>query len=296
LSHNTVEMDASVERQTEINEWQYNSKRDTLFFLQLLFIGLTIIILMYWMSSGGVLNDTFVLYVSIIIFALLGLIWYVRYSFTRLSRDGQHWNRIQFAEDGKKPSTLSPSVLNSVATATTEKCNKNKRGETPVKRASWEVDGNGPPANSTIDYNMFAGEKYGFYTEQTHPGSAAAYDSSGSLYGDRNRDGRLGNWDTTGKFDEYADDVSKVNLEQGRNYNTLRVGDNLYVADTGSSTPATMDSRIAYCLSNPGASDRTTNMPCKKFWCMQNPSLSWTDPGATGLSRTIPCRTLFPNL
>jgi hypothetical protein len=260
------------------------------------------------MSNSGLLNDTFVLYVSIIIFALLGLIWYTRYSFTRGNRDSEHWNRLKFPEDGKKGSPLSSSVLNSVATATTEKCNKNKLeppgGTTTRRRSSWERDQEEPPADSGIDYSMFAGQRYGFFTEQTHPGSAAARSMNGTLYGDRDDDGRLGNWDTTdGGFDEYPEDVSTVNLEQGRNYNSLYVGNGIYVADTGAQRPTTMDGRLAYCLSNPGAYDSASNVPCKQFWCRANPSLSWTTPAVQGPSGSIlyaatsvPCRTLFPNL
>ena len=54
-------MDVSIEKQTEINEWSYNSKRDTLFFFQLVFIGLTILIFMYSLSNAGIINNTFVI-------------------------------------------------------------------------------------------------------------------------------------------------------------------------------------------------------------------------------------------
>jgi len=116
------DMDTSIERQTEINEWSYNSKREALFFSQLVFIALTIIILMFALSRAKILNEIFVYYVMIIIFVLLVLIWYTKYSYTRNSRDKQHWNRITFPDDNNKASTLSPTVLNSIATATIDSC------------------------------------------------------------------------------------------------------------------------------------------------------------------------------
>ena len=121
-------MDTSIEKQTEINEWTYNSKREALFFSQLVFIGLAVLIFMYSLSKAGYLSDIFVLYVMIIVFVLLGIIWYTKYIYTRNTRDSHHWNRVVFSEDGKKPSTLSPMVLNSVATATAAACSASASG------------------------------------------------------------------------------------------------------------------------------------------------------------------------
>ena len=237
-------MDVSVEKQTEINEWSYNSKRETLFIFQLLFIGLTITIVMYSMSSAGLLSDIFVLYVMIIIFALLALIWYSKTVYTRSNRDKTHWNKLVFSEDGKKPSTLSPTVINSVATATAAKCAASAKSgstntgsiSTTTRRSSWETDNSETVRHGDWDDRMFDGQKRGFYTNPTDPGSAAARDASGNLYGDtatyksdgtilRRSDSRVGNWDTSGNFQKF-DDVSNtdLNTRQGIDYTSINTG------------------------------------------------------------------------
>ena len=292
-------MDVSVEKQTEINEWSYNSKRDTLFFSQLVFIGLSILIVMYWMSSAGLLSDMFVIYVMIIIFALLLLIWYVRYKYTRNSRDKTHWNRIVFSEDGKKPSTLSPTVVNSVATSLAAACAKPSGSvtpkttgttNTPPRKSSWETDGsdskNDDRTWNNIDYGMFAGQKFGFNTNPNEPTSAGARDASGNLYGDKNNDGRLGIWDTRGDFLDF-DDVSTTNLNtsQGLDFNSINAGKVSPVSRLGSA--------LEFCEKNPNAYDPETALPCKQKWCMANPDKSWKDPAT---SKLTPCKTLFSYL
>jgi hypothetical protein len=277
-------MDVSVEKQTEINEWSYNSKRETLFFFQLVFIGLTITIVMYSMSSAGLLSDIFVLYVMIVIFALLGLIWYTKAVYTRSNRDKTHWNKQVFPEDGKKPSTLSPTVVNSVATATAAACAKTS--------STSAVTNPLPPNNSETvrhgnwDDKMFDGQKRGFFTNPTDPGSAAARDASGNMYGDKNNDGRLGNWDTNGNFQKF-DDVSNtdLNTRQGIDYNSINAG-------RASPVPRNSNS-IDFCEKNPLSFEPISGLPCKRVWCMANPTMSWKDPSN---SVTTPCKTLFPNL
>lgn len=286
----------SVEKQTQINEWSYNSKRDTLFFSQLIFIGLSILIIMYWMSSMGFLSDIFIIYVMIIIFALLGLIWYTRYTYTRNNRDKTHWNKIVFAEDGKKPSTLPPSVVNSVATSTAAACAKPSGSVTkttvtnkPPSKSSWENDNNSNNDDRSwndIDYNMFAGEKYGFNMTHTGPGSAGARDASGNLYGDKNKDGKLGFYDTSGEFLDF-DDVSTTNLNtnQGLDFNSINTGKVAPVSQLGSA--------VEFCKNNPTAYDPSNGLPCKEVWCRANPDKSWKDPVT---SKLTPCKTLFSYL
>ena len=283
-------MDVSIEKQTVINEWSYNSKRDTLFFFQLVFIGLTILIIMYSLSAAGFLSDIFIIYVMIIIFVLLGLIWYTKFIYTRNTRDKEHWNKIVFPEDGKKPSPLPANVVNSVATATTEKCTKR--------------DSTGSPSGSSS----------GRLT-----GSAAARNRDGSLYGDTNKDGRLGNYDTTGGgFQSHPEDASMENLNerQGRAYNNLQKYLSKLKEDRGyddsdmnklsdfldtkpESSPQTIAGRIAWCEKNITSYEPIENIPCKRFLCMTNPTRkinSETTLSGVTTKVDIPCKTLFPNL
>ena len=277
-------MDVSVEKQTEINEWSYNSKRETLFIFQLIFIGLTITIVMYSMSSAGLLSEMFVLYVMIVIFVLLGIIWYTKTVYSRSNRDKTHWNKVVFSEDGKKPSTLSPTVLNAVATATAATCAK--KSDTSTMPSGLTPGNSETMYHGDPDRSMFAGQKRGFYTNPTDPGSAAARDASGNLYGDNNNDGRIGRWDTTGNFQKF-DDVSNtdLNTRQGVDYTSINTGRLSAVPESQSS--------ITFCETNPLSFDPISGLPCKRVWCMANPTLSWNDPST---SITTPCRTLFPNL
>jgi hypothetical protein len=250
-------MDTSIEKQTEINEWTYNSKREALFFSQLVFIGLSVLIFMYSLSKAGILSDILVLYVMIIVFVLLGIIWYTKYTYTRNSRDSHHWNKIVFSEDGKKPSTLSPTVLNSVATATAASC---RAGASDTSSASGTSR-----ASSASSASSASG---------TSRGSASGRTSS---RGDR--------WGYNSWNDDTLGDVSTTNLNetQGIRYKTMRDRIDL---------PETVDS-IKYCENNPSSYDPKTALPCKQVWCMANPTLSWKDP-ATSVS--TPCKTLFTYL
>lgn len=272
-------MDTSIERQTEINEWSYNSKRETLFFSQLVFIGLSIIIIMYALSAAGFLGDTFVLYVMIIIFVLLGLIWYTRYTYTRKSRDSNNWNKIVFSEDGKKPSTLPSSVISSVATASTNNC-----------AASASAAASGSPSGSA------AGSPSGSASGSSNlRGSAAARNKDGSIYGDKNNDGLLGKWDSE-DLEKYPDDVSNANLneKQGKAFGDTRsdILDRIN-AIKKVDQPSSLEYRTNWCLKNPGAYDRLSGMSCKQYWCLANPTKEWKDT-VSGVS--IACKTLFPNL
>ena len=288
-------MDVSIEKQTVINEWSYNSKRDTLFFFQLVFIGLTILIVMYSLSAAGFLSDMFIIYVMIIIFVLLGLIWYTKFIYTRNTRDKEHWNKIVFPEDGKKPSPLPANVVNSVATATTEKCTKNDGTE---------------ETTSSSTYTSRTGSPFG---------SAAARNRDGSLYGDKNNDGRLGNYDTTGGgFQAHPEDASTLNLNerQGQAYNNLqkylsklkedggyddsdvnRVSD--FLDNKPESSSQSITGRIAWCEKNITSYESVENIPCKRFLCMADPTRkinSETTLSGVTTNVNIPCRTLFPNL
>ena len=181
-------MDVSIEKQTEINEWSYNSKRDTLFFFQLIFIGVMILIIMYLLSNAGIISKTFVIYIMIIVFILLIFIWYSKHKYTIKTRDKQHWNRRNFSEDGNKPSPLPATTLSSVATSTTENCNR------PTSTTSSSPSGrpSGRPSGSTLNNINYVSD----YDEKDR-------ESRGWWYGTR----RGNNYDH-----EYTDDDYDLNL------------------------------------------------------------------------------------
>lgn len=268
------------------------------------------------MVSAGIIPNIFVLYVMIIMVVILGLVWYTKTTYTRNNRDKTHWNRIVFPEDGKKPSTLPPTILNAVATSTAAACSasgsvttKNtgtsgSKNTVTTKKSSWETDNSDTMYHGDWDPSMFEGQTRGFFTDPTDPGSAAARDPDGNLYGDsitynsdgiitRKSDGRVGIWDTNGNFLKF-DDVSNtdLNTRQGIDYTSINTG-------RVSAVPRATNP-VQYCEENPGAffpggyaGDPLAGLPCKRVYCMANPTLSWKDPST---SVTLPCKTLFPNL
>lgn len=80
-------------RQSEINEWAAQNKMDTLFFLQVLFIYFSIIVVCLFLRQSGLLPNA-VLYIvaGIGLLIILGILWN-RASYTTNSRDKRYWNR-----------------------------------------------------------------------------------------------------------------------------------------------------------------------------------------------------------
>ena len=80
-------------RQGEINEWQAANKLDTLFFLQILFVYLCILVITVFLRQYGLFTNT-ILYIVAGVFGLIvvGVLWN-RASYTSTSRDKRYWNR-----------------------------------------------------------------------------------------------------------------------------------------------------------------------------------------------------------
>ena len=86
----------STRRQVEINEWYYESKRETLFILQMiLLMMLTITVLVVMTSYGYITKLTSDYLTGIVIFIGLGT-WFYRWYYTQYVRDRRYWNRQMF--------------------------------------------------------------------------------------------------------------------------------------------------------------------------------------------------------
>lgn len=85
-------------RQYEINEWSNSNKMDTLYFLQVLFISLTLSgVLLFLMKNGLLPSYLFGLFsFLIVIFAIIVLLW--RWRFTAVKRDGTYWNKQRWGQ------------------------------------------------------------------------------------------------------------------------------------------------------------------------------------------------------
>jgi hypothetical protein len=80
-------------RQGEINEWQAQNKLDTLFFLQILFLYFSlVIVLVYLRQSNFLSNSTTYTTIGVGLLIVIGILWN-RVSYTNINRDSRYWNR-----------------------------------------------------------------------------------------------------------------------------------------------------------------------------------------------------------
>jgi hypothetical protein len=109
-----VNADLSV-RQNEINEWSNRNKLDTLFFLQVLFVGLCFIAFILFLKVNGIVSHSAFLILTVVtgIFLILTLI--IRARFTSNSRDSRYWHKARFPKqpDPPRPSSGSRSETGS---------------------------------------------------------------------------------------------------------------------------------------------------------------------------------------
>ena len=111
----TAEINREVAlRQNEINEWANSNKLDTLYFLQVLFICLSFVgILIFLMSNGYINSSVFTILTYIIaVFAVVMLV--LRWRYSRYSRDGRYWHKLNFGRikgPNNNASCETPPVL-----------------------------------------------------------------------------------------------------------------------------------------------------------------------------------------
>ena len=80
-------------RQAEINEWEAQNKMDTLFFLQLLFIYLSVLVVSLYLRQIGLFPGYVFGIIAGIGLIIVGLVLWNRASYTSSSRDQRFWNR-----------------------------------------------------------------------------------------------------------------------------------------------------------------------------------------------------------
>lgn len=98
-----------ITRQQQINEWSNSNKLDTLYFLQILFICLTIICLLVFLKSMGLISLTLQIYLMVLVtaFAVFTLITRARY--TSAVRDSRYWDKKRFSKEVPPPANVSLS-------------------------------------------------------------------------------------------------------------------------------------------------------------------------------------------
>jgi hypothetical protein len=85
-------------RQTEINEWYFNDKLETLFFLQMFFIVMLAEAIILYMQKNSIITAPFAAFLT---FVLLGVVigtGLYRNQYTSDTRDGRFWHRRSFRE------------------------------------------------------------------------------------------------------------------------------------------------------------------------------------------------------
>jgi hypothetical protein len=91
-------------RQTEINEWSYNNKMDTLFIFQLLFISILIICILMMFSYQGTIGRPFVWYTFGCLLIVDVVVIINRAMYTNNVRDKKQWDKVVFSGDHKMTS------------------------------------------------------------------------------------------------------------------------------------------------------------------------------------------------
>jgi hypothetical protein len=86
-------------RQAEINEWANSNKLDTLYFLQILFISLSLVGILCFLVSNGIINQSVFTLVSYTIGAIAIVILILRWRYTRVARDSRYWHKARFSTE-----------------------------------------------------------------------------------------------------------------------------------------------------------------------------------------------------
>jgi hypothetical protein len=107
-----------AKRQFEINEWTNGNKMDTLFIMQMMFIGLTLTAPLLYLTRIGALPMSVFSMISLLILAAIILTFVVRYQYHDKSRDLRYFNRRRFASMGGPPTAPTCEAVQELASST----------------------------------------------------------------------------------------------------------------------------------------------------------------------------------
>lgn len=91
-------------RQAEINDWYYQDKLETLFFLQLFFMTLLSMAIIYYFNKSGLISTAFSGFLTTTLFIIVGIAGFYRYIFTSKFRDSRWWYKRRFRKPVYKES------------------------------------------------------------------------------------------------------------------------------------------------------------------------------------------------
>lgn len=108
---NAVVQDTDLaQRQYEINQWEAENKRETLFVYQWIFLALLVIIVMTALSLYNFLSSGIASGITTILLIILALILYYRWSYTTYYRNKRYWNKREQPKFAPLPTPECPNV------------------------------------------------------------------------------------------------------------------------------------------------------------------------------------------
>jgi lipopolysaccharide export LptBFGC system permease protein LptF len=108
---NAVVQDTDLaQRQYEINQWEAENKRETLFVYQWFFLALLVIIVMTALSLNNFLSSGIASGITTILLIILALILYYRWSYTTYYRNKRYWNKREQPKFAPLPTPECPNV------------------------------------------------------------------------------------------------------------------------------------------------------------------------------------------
>ena len=92
---NSINTDV-LKRQVEINEWSSFNKLDTLYVLQVIFIGLALIAILTYLMLNGLIELSTLKFISYTIGIIVVIMIALRWRYTSLSRNKRYWHKAEF--------------------------------------------------------------------------------------------------------------------------------------------------------------------------------------------------------
>jgi hypothetical protein len=89
-------------RQNEINDWANFNKLDTLFFMQILLISLSICGIMAYLLSMGLIERPLFFFVCAIIACMAVLVLLLKWRYTNVNRNNRYWHKSIFPRQNKQ--------------------------------------------------------------------------------------------------------------------------------------------------------------------------------------------------
>jgi hypothetical protein len=112
----------SLKRQSEINNWHYYSRLETLYIFQILFFGLSFLLFLSVLASYEIISPYFVGFFVVCMFVVLLLVWYFKNRYTSLTRDPKDWNKRKFNGDGQLSSNITAEMKQVLTQSAIAKC------------------------------------------------------------------------------------------------------------------------------------------------------------------------------